>query len=335
MFQPFTLSRTSFFSNSNLVSFTLGKRTLTRNVSLSTISKTRYLSSNTVILKSSVGPNPFKIFKLFPTSRKSIIQQTRNIRSDTWTRYNKHYGRSNWNSLKWPAIFTGLFCITTTLVTPYIFNYTPLSNIKRVPFAFIYSIIAINGAVFLMWRAPQFSRFLTRYGILVKDNMYSTWSMVGAAFSHQSLLHLMVNMFVLHSFGTTLCSIVGVTNFTIMYLNSAVISSFISLLVPTLMRSSLTVGSLGASGAIFSVFGAFSYLLPKAPLAFFFVPVPGGAWILFLGTMAYNIAGSVLKWGKYDYAAHIGGSIAGIAYGWWYDKKRQEVIRRRRSSSLF
>lgn len=330
--KPFKLSRNSFFSNSNLVSLTLGKYSqsllVSKNTPLDLLKKSKYLSSNTEILRSSFGPNIFGGFK--------FVQQSRNFRtSDTWSRYNKYYGRSHWNKLKKPALFTALFCITTTLAIPYVFNNTPLAYVKTVPNAFVYSLIAVNGAVFLMWRVPQFSRFLTRYGLLVKDNMYSSWSMVGAAFSHQNLGHLFVNMFVLQSFGTTLCAAIGVTNFAIMYLNSAVISSFISILIPTILRSSLTVGSLGASGAIFSVFGAFSYIFPKAPLALFFIPVPGGAWILFLGSLAYNIAGSALRWGKYDYAAHIGGSIAGIAYGWWYNKQRQEKINRRRRAYAF
>lgn len=337
IFKQFSLSKTSFFSNSNLMSLTFGKtaRSLTTNHG-NIIRNSKYLSSNTEILRSSFGPNPFRGFKFHSIQKAKIGQQTRNFRnSDTWSRYNRYYGRSHWNKLKKPALFTGLFCIATTLLTPYIINYTPLAYFKRAPNFLVYSIIAINGAVFLMWRVPNFSRFLTRYGLLVKDNTYSNWSMIGSAFSHQNLGHLLVNMFVLHSFGTSLCALVGVTNFTIMYLNSAVISSFVSILVPTLMRSSLSIASLGASGAIFSVFGAFSYLFPKAPLAFFFIPVPGGAWILFLGSIAYNIAGSVLRWGRYDYAAHLGGSIAGIAYGWWYGKKRREAMNKRRRSYAF
>lgn len=173
------------------------------------------------------------------------------------------------------------------------------------------------------------SRYLSRYGLLVKDN-FSGLAMVGSAFSHQSLSHILINMFVLQSFGSTLISVIGAENFTSLYLNSAVISSFVSILIPVLTRSSLLTASLGASGAIFSVFGAFSYLFPKAPLAFFFIPVPGGAWFLFLATIAYNAAGSVLRWGVHDYAAHLGGSAAGIAYGWYYNKKRKEAVRRRR-----
>ena len=57
-----------------------------------------------------------------------------------------------------------------------------------------------------------------------------------------------------------------------------------------------------------------------------FIPIPGGAWMLFLGTTLWNAAGTVLRWGTFDYAAHLG--IVGIAYGYWYNRKKQ--IRRRR-----
>lgn len=175
----------------------------------------------------------------------------------------------------------------------------------------------------------MFLQALSRYGLLVKDNVYSNWSLLGSAFSHQSFVHLAVNMFVLQSFGSSLCAIAGAPTFLIMYLNSAVISSLVSIIVPTLTRASLAVGSLGASGAIFSVVGAFSYLIPKAPIAFFFIPIPGGAWFAFLASVAYNVTGLFFRWGAYDYAAHLGGSMAGVAYGWWLSKKVKERRRRR------
>lgn len=321
IFKPLVsgLTKSHFFNNSNIISLTkngLKQKNLP--------SQTKFLKSNVSILKSSMIPSFSKGFKSESLSRSFI-----RFKSNTWSNYNKHYGRSNWNKLKSPALFTVAFCVGTTLVIPYVFDYTPLSYLKKNPKALVYGIIAINGAVFLMWRSPQFAKFLTRYGLLMKDNIYSNWSLLGCAFSHQELGHLFVNMFVLSSFGTTLCAMIGPANFLIMYLNSAVFSSFVSLLIPTLLRSSLGVASLGASGAVFAVVAAFSYLIPNAPIAFFFIPVPGGAWLAFLGTVGWNIAGAIFKWGRFDYAAHLGGSIIGVAYGWWYTKKIKDARRNR------
>lgn len=268
-------------------------------------------------------------------SSKRSIPHSRQFsmrKSNTWKNYNRYYGNSNWDRLKGPALFTAAFCLGTTITMPYLMDYTPLGIFKRRPQMLVYSIIAINGVGFLMWKSPQFLKFLTRYGLLVKDNVYSNWSLLGAAFSHQSFMHLLVNMFVLQSFGSSLCMMLGASNFLMMYLNSAVISSFISIVIPTITRTSLAVGSLGASGAIFSVLGTFSYLIPKAPIALFFFPIPGGAWLAFLGSVAYNVAGLFFRWGAHDYAAHLGGSIAGVAYGWYFSKKMRE--RRSRMSRV-
>lgn len=258
-----------------------------------------------------------------------------NFRSASSYNAARHYKHIQWGKLIRPGLFTVAFCIGTTVLVPPLFNYTPLAIFKKYPSLMIYTIIGINAAVCLAWRSPQASRYLQRYGLIVKEGLRSYWSMLGAAFSHQSPTHLLVNMFVLHSFGSSLIAMIGVSNFVVMYLNSAVVASFVSLLVPVIMRSSLAVGSLGASGAIFSVFGTFAYLIPKAPIALFFIPVPGGAWWVFLGSIAFNIGGIVLRKGSHDYAAHIGGCVAGLGYGLYYSRIRERILRQRRRAVYF
>lgn len=255
-------------------------------------------------------------------------RQFRGRAASTWSNYNRYYGNSPVARLKGPLLFTAAFCTATTVGVPYLIDYTPLAVLKRQPSALVLLIIAVNGAVFLLWRAPQLRRVLEKYALIYKANLELNWCLVGAAFLHQSFAHLFVNMFVLQSFGTSLCTMLGVSNFLVLYLNSAVLSSFVSVAVPVLLRSNLAVGALGASGAIFSVFGAFAYLIPKAPIALFFFPIPGGAWWAFVASVAYNVAGIAFKFGRYDFAAHLGGSLAGVGYGWWYDRKRKAMRRR-------
>ncbi|CAK7901087.1 rhomboid protein 1, mitochondrial [[Candida] anglica] len=305
----------SFFNNGFLTSFS------SRSLRFNTLKQSHAFTSNQSfpVLKSSFGFTNFFKSTLLKNKHSSISNQTRGFYR------NANFSRAAWRTLQGPALFTAGFCVATTLVTPYLFSYTPLAYFKRNPYVLIYSIIAANGAVFLMWRAPQLQSILMKYFLMTKLRLGSNWALLGAAFSHQSLTHFLVNMFVLHSFGTSLCAMIGASNFFAFYLNSAVIASFLSLALPVLTRSNLAVGSLGASGAIFSVFGTFSYLIPKAPIAFFFFPIPGGAWVAFLGGFAYNIAGMALKWSRFDFAAHIGGCIAGLGYGWWYDRKRKNM----------
>lgn len=269
------------------------------------------------------------------SSKVSLFNFTSNVArttrpSSTWSKYNRHYGlhRINWGSLKKPAIFTASFCLVTTMAAPYLMSIPPLNTLSRRPGLLVYSIIGLNVAGFFAWRMPAVSRYMYRYGLLVKDNIHSQWSLLGSAFSHKDPLHLMFNMLMLYSFGPSFASAIGAANFLSLYLSSAVFSSFASIAIPTIMRTSVNVASLGASGALFSVFGAFSYLVPKANVALFFFPVPGGAWVLFLGSVALNAAGVLLRWGRYDYAAHLGGSIAGIFYGWYYSRLRKSRAQR-------
>lgn len=161
------------------------------------------------------------------------------------------------------------FFVGTTILTPYLYDHTPLSVLKQYPQALVWGIIAINGAVFLMWRVPQLQRFTMQYAILFKDNIQSPWTLLWSAFSHQSFAHFFINMLCFQSFAVSLVGILGVSNFTIMYLNAAVLSSFASLAIPMFLGSSLAVASLGASGAIFGVFGCFSYLFPASPVGIF------------------------------------------------------------------
>lgn len=280
------------------------------------------------------------IFKFAPSrnalslfcARKSAIQALKGTRLfSTSANYNRYYGRNrvDWNKLKKPAIFTATFCVATTYVTPYLFHIPAFSVVQSNPKLLVFSIIGLNVAGFFAWKSPVFARYMSRYGLLVKDNIRSQWSLLGSAFSHQEPFHLLFNMLMLFSFGTSFASAIGASNFLTLYLNSAVFSSFFSLAVPTMMRTSLAVASLGASGALFGLLGAFSYLIPKAAVSLFFIPFPGGAWPLFLFSVGLNIAGVFRKWGRYDYTAHLGGSVAGIYYGWYLKKLRRERLQRR------
>lgn len=267
---------------------------------------------------------------IFPDVLKSLKSSRL---SSTWSRYNNHYNRNqiNWNSLRKPALFTATFCAVTTYGLPYLFQVPPFSTFQTRPSLLVYAIIGLNVAGFFAWRSPALSKYMTKYGLLIKDNIRCQWPLLGSAFSHQEPFHLMFNMLMLYSFGTSFASAVGALNFLTIYLNLAVFSSFFSIAVPTIMRTSLAVASLGASGALFGVFGAFSYLAPKAAVSFFLVPFPGGAWPLFLFSVALNVGGIVLKWSRYDYAAHLGGSLAGVYYGWYYSKLRQQRTRKIRT----
>jgi membrane associated rhomboid family serine protease len=88
---------------------------------------------------------------------------------------------------------------------------------------------------------------------------FEPWRMITAAFLHSpdSLLHIMLNMYTLWIFGQALEPLLGRVRFLALYLLSAVGGSVGYLLLnPVLVPGQGLVGVVGASGAIFGLFGA-------------------------------------------------------------------------------
>lgn len=231
--------------------------------------------------------------------------------------------------------FTAIFSGVCFFGMPYLFEYTPMKYFKTHPQQLVYAIAAINAAVFLLWKSPKHLAFMDKYFVLKNpiSASFNYWQIIGSSFSHQEVWHLALNMLALLSFGTTLIQFLNPSNFLTLYMTSASISSLFSITLPYLFRHGLSYfGSLGASGALFGVMGCFSWIFPKAGISLFFFPIPGGAWVAFLLSIGVNAAGVILRWGRFDYAGHLGGSVAGLLGGWYYmesyRKQREERLRR-------
>ncbi|KAF5398852.1 hypothetical protein PHET_07782 [Paragonimus heterotremus] len=178
-------------------------------------------------------------------------------------------------------------------------------------------IVAFNLLVFFGNRSSLNSVFL-RYFANSPYSPTPALSMFLSVFSHHSLLHLGINMYVLHSFTPTLIGIIGSGEFLSVFLGGGIFASFMSLLNKAIYRS--PIPSLGASGAICAVLGAFCLLQPHARLCVPFVvdilphsfKAENAAWtLLFLELFAAFI----FHRSPIDHAAHFGGLLFGIYYG--------------------
>ncbi|KAG5367830.1 Rhomboid protein 1 [Yarrowia sp. C11] len=228
------------------------------------------------------------------------------------------------------------FTIGTIVVSyfafPLLFKYTPMSVFAQRPDWMISAIIGINAAFFMLWKSrnPWIMRFMFDNMLLKTGPAFRPAQLIGSGFSQQEFWHIFTNMFVLYQFGIPVAMTMGSAWFCHMYMSSIVVSSFASLLVPSLLGRA--VMSLGASGAVFSVVGVFSSVFPDASIGLFFIPLPFGAWWFFIGSIAMNAAGIVGRWGRYDYAGHLGGSMSGLYFGWRVNQHRaaaREHMRRR------
>ena len=120
------------------------------------------------------------------------------------------------------------------------------------------TIIGLNVAVFVLGMLVGEGQLQVRFGNVagapgafgVADGEY--YRLLTAAFLHAGLFHILLNMFALAQLGSVLEPALGRTRFLALYLLSALGGSVLSYV----MSSPLQLG-VGASGAIFGLFGAY------------------------------------------------------------------------------
>jgi hypothetical protein len=157
-----------------------------------------------------------------------------------------------------------------------------------------------------------------------------------AMFIHASWLHLISNMWVLYIFGDNVEDHLGHFGYLIFYL----LSGIAAMLVHTFFNPVSRIPSVGASGAIAGVMGAYFVLFPSArvltlvPFLFvFFLWLPAwivlGYWFVvqFLSGAATSIAVSSQTTGGIAFWAHVGGFAAGIAMIKLFPSQRRRRFR--------
>lgn len=142
---------------------------------------------------------------------------------------------------------------------------------------------------------------------------------ITSMFMHGGWAHLAGNMLYLWIFGDNIENRLGHVRYIIFYLLCGVIASLSHVFVTALLSKDTMVPSLGASGAISAVLGAYILLFPKRRVNMFvlrgILPVPAyialGIWIVFQAISGIGMLGGDDS-GGVAYAAHIGGFIAGL-----------------------
>lgn len=143
-------------------------------------------------------------------------------------------------------------------------------------------------------------------------------SLVTSMFLHGGIIHIAGNMLFLWVFGNNIEDRLGKVRFLIFYLLCGVLAA----LAHVYGNSASTVPTVGASGAVAGLLGAYLVLFPRArittilPLFFFWqiIKLPAmvvlGIWFLsqFLIAGAQQLGGSGVAW-----LAHVGGFAAGVA----------------------
>ena len=166
------------------------------------------------------------------------------------------------------------------------------------------ALIAINVVVFVWELATGgaeadhgvlFGPFVVEHG--------EWWRVVTAAFLHGSIMHIAFNMFALYQVGTIVERAMGPLRYLFVYACAIAGSG------AAVLWFNYTQPTLGASGAIFGLFGALVAIglsLPPRGMSIVTQTVPIIVINLGLGFIIPNIS----------VAAHVGGLITGFVVGW-------------------
>ncbi|KAK0404431.1 hypothetical protein QR680_017451 [Steinernema hermaphroditum] len=176
------------------------------------------------------------------------------------------------------------------------------------------ALVALNVVVTVLWRFKPLTPAMWRYFSNSFASKSLTAPMVLSTFSHQNVLHLLVNMYCLFSFThITIDKFLGIDQFIAFFLTAGAVSSLTSLAQKLVTRS--TIRSLGASGAILAVLTYTCMMIPEARLSIVFLPqFDFSAQNAVYGLLAFDLLGLVFRFKLFDHAAHLGGSLFGIFY---------------------
>ncbi len=135
------------------------------------------------------------------------------------------------------------------------------------------------------------------------------WRFVTPIFLHANLLHVGLNMLNLVVLGVFLERLVGHLRFLLIYLLTGIISIIASFYF---MPQEISVG---ASGAIFGLVGAYSVFVLVHHRALRHNGIPALVWLVFVIGVNLSIGLFVPNVDNY---AHVGGLLSGCLLGWWF-----------------
>ncbi len=228
--------------------------------------------------------------------------------------------------------------LNKTFTTPHVNRMLLITNILIFT---IYWLSSIN-----IFFNPQLAGYFEQNFVMIPSQILNgqrLYTLFTSMFMHASWLHLLGNMLYLYVFGDNVEDVFGHAGYLIFYIVSGVaaacayifttafapvITSYIGIPIP----SDLTIGLLGASGAISGVLGAYLVLYPKSMVLtfvlYFLLPIPA---ILFLGIwfLLQWLDGFLNAASGVAYYAHIGGFIIGMIIALTIGLRRKKALKAR------
>ena len=174
---------------------------------------------------------------------------------------------------------------------------------------------------------------------LQQTNIPVYLTLVTGAFMHGGIAHLLGNMLYLWIFGDNIEDAMGHSRYFFFYLLCGIVAALSHVFSTVYLGQNMYMPSLGASGAISGVLGAYILLFPRRRVRiwlffFFTISVPAflavGLWFVFQLVNGAGMLGGD-ETGGVAYAAHIGGFIAGVLLVKFFVKKQPVLVQERKS----
>jgi membrane associated rhomboid family serine protease len=182
-----------------------------------------------------------------------------------------------------------------------------------------FSLIIANVIIFVISQIPAFTDFIYNFGAMddaaVLHNPLQAYRLVTAMFLHANLLHIGLNMLSLYFVGVITERIFGTGRFLIIYFLSGIAGGLTQFGLDV-YTNHLTF-AVGASGAIFGIFGALGafFLLRRRALG----PAGNsliGQWFFWLViNLVFSFGGFTIGSSQIAGFDHLGGLAAGLILG--------------------
>ncbi len=209
---------------------------------------------------------------------------------------------------------------------------------ERVSFV-TYGLIAINVLVFLLFEVPimgneeAINGFFRTYGAVPANiqNGEALFTLLTSMFLHGGWMHLIGNMLFLWVFGDNIETVMGHIPYLIFYLIGGLLASFAHIL----FSLGSTIPSVGASGAISAVLGAYLVMFPGNKVKMLILGGRMGTGVTYISALMFlgfwgvtqflsgigsigNTSAGVAFW------AHIGGFVVGLVVGFLYRPRMKD-----------
>jgi len=210
-------------------------------------------------------------------------------------------------------------------------------------------LIGVNVLAFLYelsLSSAQLEQLFVTYGvvptqILDGDNLIS---LLTSMFLHGGWFHIFGNMLFLLVFGDNIEAVLGKVLYPLFYLGGGIVGSIVHVAV----GAGSNIPSIGASGAVAAVLGAYIVMFPRSRIRVlivlgFFPWVTRVAALIFVGVWflmqflngVASLGPATAQTGGVAYWAHVGGFVAGVLVGFiGRSRVPEDFARRRRSEEI-